>query len=45
MTKQDVSNTKNDLVDLAKENRDKVSERSKEILENLLYGDGLKILR
>jgi ABC-type Zn uptake system ZnuABC Zn-binding protein ZnuA len=45
VTKQDVSNIKNDLVDLAKENRDKVTERSKKILEKLLYGEGLKILR
>jgi len=34
-----------DLIDLAKENRDKDSERSKEIPEKLLYGEGLKILR
>jgi hypothetical protein len=43
--KEVLSNTKTDLINLAKENRDKVSERSKEILDKLLYGEGLKILR
>jgi hypothetical protein len=38
VTKQDVSNIMNDLVDLAKENRNKMSEKSKDIPEKLLYG-------
>jgi hypothetical protein len=38
VTKQDVSNIMNDLVDLMKENRDKMSEKSKDILEKLLHG-------
>ncbi len=41
---KDDSSIKNDLTDLMKENKDKVSERSKEILDKLLFG-GLKILR
>jgi polyhydroxyalkanoate synthesis regulator phasin len=45
VTKQEVSNIKDDLIDLAKENKDKVSERSKEILDKLLFGEGLKLLR
>jgi len=46
VTKQDlIAEGKTDLINLAKENRDKVSERSKEILDKLLYGEGLKILR
>ncbi len=45
VSKQDICNIKDVLIDLAKQNRDKASERSKEILEKLLYGEGLKILR
>ncbi len=44
VTKQDVSNIMNDLVDLMKENRDKMSEKSKDILEKLLHGKDWRYL-
>ncbi len=53
VTKQDIITegkealgyTNADLIGLAKDNRDRVPERSREILDKLLYGEGLKILR
>lgn len=53
VTKQDIiaegkealSSAKDDLMEIAKENRDSISQKSKQILDKLLYGEGLKILR
>ena len=43
--KQVISDTKNELRDIIDKNKETVQQNSQEILNKLLYGEGLKVIK
>ena len=43
--KETISDTKNSLTNIASKNKENISQLSQEMLDKLLYGEGLKIIR
>ena len=43
--KETISDTKNKLSNIASKNKENISQRSQEMLDKLLYGEGIKIIK